>query len=47
MPVTDVTPLVRRVHGHLRHGEPEAARLLLPDERPYPVADGLPAHVGG
>ncbi|MFF2350781.1 DUF4291 domain-containing protein [Kitasatospora sp. NPDC058115] len=45
--VTDVTPLVRRIHGHLRDGEPEAARLLLPDERPYPLPEGLSARLGG
>ncbi|MFF7454168.1 DUF4291 domain-containing protein [Kitasatospora sp. NPDC008115] len=45
--ITDVTPLVRRIHGHLRDGETDAARLLLPDERPYPVAEGALAHLGG
>ncbi|MFJ4095949.1 DUF4291 family protein [Kitasatospora sp. NPDC089913] len=45
--ITDLTPLVRRIHGHLRAGEPEAARRLLPEERPYPVAGGLPPHLGG
>lgn len=45
--ITDLTPLARRIHGHLRDGEPEAARRLLPDERPYPVTGGLPPHLGG
>ncbi|MFE6868795.1 DUF4291 domain-containing protein [Kitasatospora sp. NPDC057692] len=45
--ITDVTPLARRIHGHLRAGEEEAARLLLPDERPYAPEGGLPAHVRG
>jgi hypothetical protein len=35
--VTDVTPLARTVHAHVRAGELDAARALLPDERPYPV----------
>ncbi|MFD8698858.1 DUF4291 domain-containing protein [Kitasatospora purpeofusca] len=45
--ITDLTPLARRIHGHLRDGEPEAAHRLLPDERPYPVAGGLPPHLVG
>ncbi|MFJ8430704.1 DUF4291 family protein [Kitasatospora sp. NPDC094019] len=45
--ITDLTPLVRRIHGHLRDGGTEAARRLLPDERPYPMAGGLPPHLGG
>jgi hypothetical protein len=35
--VTDVTPLARTVHAHVRAGDVDAARALLPDERPYPV----------
>ncbi|MFB6887853.1 DUF4291 domain-containing protein [Kitasatospora sp. NPDC056327] len=45
--VTDVTPLVHRIHGLLRDGEPEAARSLLPAERAYPVRPGALAHLGG
>ncbi len=43
--LTDVTPLVRAVHAHVRAGEPDAARDLLPRERPYPVGDGALAHL--
>ncbi|MFJ4671412.1 DUF4291 domain-containing protein [Kitasatospora purpeofusca] len=45
--ITDLTPLARRIHGHLRDGEPKAARHLLPDEQPYPVTGGLPPHLVG
>jgi hypothetical protein len=34
--ITDVTPLARRVHAHVRAGELAAAEALLPPERPYP-----------
>lgn len=33
--ITDVTPLVREVHAVVRAGELDAARALLPVERPY------------
>ncbi|MFJ9553503.1 DUF4291 domain-containing protein [Nocardiopsis sp. NPDC101807] len=36
--ITDVTPLVRRVHALVREGDTAAAAGLLPEERPYPVA---------
>lgn len=39
--IRDVTALQRRVHAHVRAGEPERARALLPEEPPYPVPDGL------
>ncbi|GAA0972995.1 DUF4291 domain-containing protein [Nocardiopsis tropica] len=35
--ITDVTPLVRRVHALVREGDTAAAARLLPEERPYPV----------
>ncbi|AZQ72250.1 DUF4291 domain-containing protein [Streptomyces luteoverticillatus] len=35
--ITDVTPLARAVHAHVRDGDLDAARQLLPRERPYPV----------
>nr|WP_246619666.1 DUF4291 family protein [Streptomyces corallincola] len=40
--ITDVTPLARTVHAHVREGELAEARRLLPVETPYPVAyDGV------
>lgn len=45
--IEDVTPLAREVHGLVRAGDREAATALLPEERPYPVADDMPAHVRG
>ncbi|MGW4081414.1 DUF4291 domain-containing protein [Streptomyces sp. NPDC004822] len=42
--ISDVTPLARHIHGHVRDGDLDAARGLLPDERPYPVSDGALAH---
>ncbi|KAB2971054.1 DUF4291 domain-containing protein [Streptomyces sp. SS1-1] len=43
--ISDVTPLAQRIHGHVRDGDLDAARGLLPDERPYPVSDGALAHL--
>ncbi|MGV9644018.1 DUF4291 domain-containing protein [Streptomyces sp. NPDC003514] len=42
--ISDVTPLAQRIHGHVRDGDLDAARGLLPGERPYPVSDGALAH---
>ncbi|WP_431032827.1 DUF4291 domain-containing protein [Streptomyces sp. P6-2-1] len=40
--IRDVTPLAQEVHGLVREGELDAARALLPVERPYEVpADAL------
>ncbi|MFE0645087.1 DUF4291 domain-containing protein [Streptomyces sp. NPDC058877] len=39
--ITDVTPLVRTIHTRVRGGGLDVARRLLPDERPYPVSDGV------
>ncbi|MFJ6383728.1 DUF4291 domain-containing protein [Kitasatospora sp. NPDC092039] len=43
--ITDVTELAHTVHAHVRNGELDAARQLLPAERPYPSADTLLAHL--
>ncbi|GAA3634982.1 DUF4291 domain-containing protein [Streptomyces chitinivorans] len=43
--ITDVTALAHTVHAHVRDGALEAARRLLPVERPYPVDGGLLAHL--
>ncbi|WP_329403879.1 DUF4291 domain-containing protein [Streptomyces melanogenes] len=39
--ITDVTPLARTIHAHVRDGDLDTARQLLPDERPYPVDERL------
>ncbi|MEU1556850.1 DUF4291 domain-containing protein [Streptomyces scabiei] len=43
--IEDVTPLAREVHGHVRAGESDRAAALLPQERPYPVAEDVLAHL--
>ncbi|MFF2375201.1 DUF4291 domain-containing protein [Streptomyces xiamenensis] len=43
--ITDVTDLAHTVHAHVRAGELDAARALLPEERPYPVPDGFLRHL--
>ncbi|MEU0333626.1 DUF4291 domain-containing protein [Streptomyces sp. NPDC006193] len=45
--IEDVTPLAAEVHALVRAGETERARGLLPEERPYPVADEVLAHLRG
>nr|BFF22512.1 hypothetical protein GCM10025732_04770 [Glycomyces mayteni] len=36
--IADVTPLARRIAGHLAAGDQDRARDLLPAERPYPLS---------
>jgi uncharacterized protein DUF4291 len=43
--ITDVTPLAHEIHAHVRAGDLDTAARLLPDERPYPAAEGLLAHL--
>ena len=43
--IEDVTPLAREVHGLVRAGELDEAAAPLPEERPYPVADEVLAHL--
>ncbi|MFG2791739.1 DUF4291 domain-containing protein [Streptomyces sp. NPDC048419] len=43
--ITDVTPLAHTVHAQVRDGDLDAARRLLPEERPYPVNEGGLAHL--
>ncbi|KPI25631.1 Protein of unknown function DUF4291 [Actinobacteria bacterium OV320] len=43
--IEDVTPLVREVHAQVRAGELGRATELLPEERPYPVAEEELAHL--
>jgi len=44
-PITDITPLAHTIHAHVQAGELDAARQLLPRERPYPMADGSLTHL--
>ncbi|WP_326780000.1 DUF4291 domain-containing protein [Streptomyces longwoodensis] len=43
--ITDVTSLAHTVHAHVREGQLDAARDLMPRERPCPVSDGALAHL--
>lgn len=43
--IEDVTPLAREIHGHVRAGDLDAATALLPEERPYPVAEAVLARL--
>ncbi|MFD7511210.1 DUF4291 domain-containing protein [Streptomyces sp. NPDC059853] len=43
--ITDVTDLAHTVHARVRAGDLEAARRLLPAERPYSVPDGALSHL--
>ncbi|WP_046501027.1 DUF4291 domain-containing protein [Streptomyces odonnellii] len=43
--ITDITPLAHTIHTHVRDGDLDAARQLLPRERPYPVDEGLLSHL--
>ncbi|WP_017597552.1 DUF4291 domain-containing protein, partial [Nocardiopsis lucentensis] len=43
--ITDVTPLTHEIHALVRAGDLEGAAGLLPDERPYPVPEGLLDHL--
>ncbi|MFE6055234.1 DUF4291 domain-containing protein [Kitasatospora sp. NPDC056446] len=45
--VEDVTALAHAVHARVRDGDLDAARQLLPVERPYPAGDTLTAHLSG
>nr|WP_223205844.1 DUF4291 domain-containing protein [Streptomyces xanthii] len=43
--ITDVTDLAHEIHGHVRSGELERARQLLPQERVYPLREGRLSHL--
>jgi hypothetical protein len=43
--IADITPLAHMIHAHVRDGELDVARQLLPHERPYPVSDEILAHL--
>ncbi|QUW79940.1 DUF4291 family protein [Streptomyces mirabilis] len=44
--VEDVTPLAAEIHGLVREGELDRATALLPEERPYPLGEEVPARLG-
>ncbi|MDC0722655.1 DUF4291 domain-containing protein [Nannocystis bainbridge] len=44
--ITDLTPLVRKIHGHLKAGQEARAKALLPPERPYPLPPALARTLG-
>jgi hypothetical protein len=39
--ITDITPLVRKIHALVTAGKPDRAQALLPRERPYPLPPAL------
>lgn len=43
--ITDVTPLVHRVHHLVQEGDTDAATRLLPNETPYPLTPGTLDHL--
>lgn len=43
--ITDITPLAHEIQAHVRDGDLDTARQLLPPEPPYPVPDGLLDHL--
>ncbi|PIB04663.1 hypothetical protein B1C81_32355 [Streptomyces sp. HG99] len=43
--IEDVTPLATQVHALVRAGDLDGAAALLPEERPYPLGEDMPAHV--
>jgi hypothetical protein len=44
--IRDATPLMHALHAHVRAGNEEAAKALLPDEPPYPLSPELAALIG-
>lgn len=44
--ITDLTPLVRKIQGLLARGSEQAARRLLPPERPYPLPEAIARRLG-
>ncbi|GHI09312.1 hypothetical protein AQI88_31615 [Streptomyces cellostaticus] len=43
--IEDVTPLATQMHALVRAGDLDRAAQLLPEERPYPMADEVLAHL--
>lgn len=44
--ITDITPLVERIHRHVSAGNLDAARAELPAERAYPLPGPISARIG-
>jgi hypothetical protein len=44
--IQDATPVAGAVRAALAAGDAEGAAGLLPEERPYPLPEGIAAHVG-
>lgn len=43
--ITDPTPLFHRVHALVQAGDLKGAARLLPEERPYPLAEQALSHL--
>jgi hypothetical protein len=43
--ITDVTPLAREIHAHVRADDLTKATALLPEEHPYSTSDDLLSHL--
>ncbi|MFC5804160.1 hypothetical protein [Streptomyces formicae] len=46
MAIRDVAPLAHEMRGLVRAGDLEAAGRLMPEERTYPMGEGLLGHLG-
>jgi len=44
--ITDLTPLVRKLHGLIRDGHGDKVPALLPKERPYPTLAAIMQRLG-
>lgn len=44
--IEDLTPLVRKIHGHLRDGRVDRAQRIMPSERVYPLNPELATRLG-
>jgi hypothetical protein len=44
--IDDITDRVKEIHEAVQHGQPDAARAALPQERPYSLPPELAAHIG-
>ena len=44
--ITDLTPLVRKIHSHCRSGNQKGAKQLLPSERVYRVPEPVARRLG-
>jgi hypothetical protein len=44
--ITDITPLAKRIHRHVRSGDLCAAQAEIPTERVYPLPESISARIG-